>query len=59
MSKAQIEKSKALDRRTVKRKPDSHQPSMAEKEQEMDMPEASEETVRSTFLAKEDKHETG
>ena len=42
MSKAQVEK--------LKVKPNHYQPSKAEKEEELDMPEASIETVRSAFF---------
>ena len=44
------EGSRALDRRKVKRKPDTYQASKAEKEEEMAMPGADTETVRSAFF---------
>ena len=49
MSKPQAE-AKKLNRRKVKVAPSTYQPSKADKEQEFDMPEASEETVRSAFF---------
>ena len=39
-----------LESRTIEMKPNSYQPSKAEKEEENDMPEASVHTVRSAFF---------
>ena len=51
-SKSEVEEPtvKVLGRRTVKVKPRDYQPSRAEKEQEFDMPGASEEAVRKAFF---------
>ena len=49
MGKSQAE-AKKLNRRKVKVAPSSYQPSKPEKEQEFDMPEASEETMRRAFF---------
>ena len=43
-------KAELLKPRTIKMQPRNYQPKKAEKEQEIDMPGASEETVRSAFF---------